>query len=47
MTVWCGIDWAERHHDVALVDDDGKLLVKPELAHEVDLRVGIAVIAGL
>lgn len=28
MRVWCGIDWAERHHDVALVDDDGTLLVK-------------------
>jgi transposase len=24
----CGIDWAEAHHDVALVDDDGKVLVK-------------------
>ena len=31
MTVWCGIDWAERHHDVALVDDDGKLLVKQRI----------------
>jgi transposase len=26
--IWCGIDWAERHHDVALVDDDGKLIAK-------------------
>lgn len=24
----CGIDWAEAHHDVALVDDDGKVLIK-------------------
>ncbi len=23
MTITCGIDWAERHHDVALVDSDG------------------------
>ncbi len=26
MRVWCGIDWAERHHDVALVDDEGRKL---------------------
>jgi hypothetical protein len=24
----CGIDWAEAHHDVALVDDYGKVLVR-------------------
>jgi hypothetical protein len=28
MKVFCGIDWAERHHDVALVDAEGKLLAK-------------------
>jgi transposase len=27
-SVTCGIDWAERHHDVALVDQDGKLVSK-------------------
>ena len=26
--VFCGIDWAEDHHDVALVDADGKLIGK-------------------
>ncbi len=26
VTVFCGIDWAERHHDVALVDEAGELL---------------------
>jgi transposase len=26
--VFCGIDWAERHHDIALVDADGKLVAK-------------------
>jgi transposase len=26
--VYCGIDWAESHHDVALVDQDGQLLAK-------------------
>ena len=24
MQVFCGIDWAEDHHDVALVDRDGQ-----------------------
>ena len=28
MAVWCGIDWAERHHDVALVDESGTLLAR-------------------
>lgn len=26
--MFCGIDWAESHHDVALVDQDGQLLAK-------------------
>ena len=26
MDVFCGIDWAEDHHDIALVDRDGRLL---------------------
>lgn len=26
--IFCGIDWSERHHDVALVDQDGQLLAK-------------------
>lgn len=28
MTITCGIDWAEGHHDVALVDADGRRLAK-------------------
>ena len=28
LRVFCGIDWAEDHHDVALVDADGKLIGK-------------------
>jgi transposase len=28
MAVFCGIDWAEGHHDVALVDGDGTLVAK-------------------
>ena len=32
MRIWCGIDWSERHHDVALVDDDGVLVAKRRIA---------------
>jgi transposase len=28
LRIWCGIDWSERHHDVALVDDEGALVAK-------------------
>src|SRR5512135_1616532 len=28
MTIFCGIDWSERHHDVAVIDDAGNLLAK-------------------
>jgi transposase len=31
MTITCGIDWAERHHDVALVDDDGVVLARQRI----------------
>jgi hypothetical protein len=34
LTIWCGIDWAEQHHDVALVNDDGKLLVKQRIGDD-------------
>lgn len=27
MTITSGIDWAEKHHDVTLVDEDGGVLV--------------------
>ncbi|MEV6408668.1 IS110 family transposase [Streptomyces bobili] len=32
--IYCGIDWAERHHDVALVDDTGKLLAKRRITDD-------------
>jgi transposase len=31
--VFCGIDWADRHYDVALVDEHGKLVAKQRI-HE-------------
>ncbi|MFF4672196.1 IS110 family transposase [Streptomyces sp. NPDC001279] len=35
MTVFCGIDWAESHHDVALVDETGALLAKRRISDDV------------
>ncbi|WP_234342213.1 IS110 family RNA-guided transposase [Streptomyces leeuwenhoekii] len=33
--MFCGIDWAERHHDVAIVDDTGTLLAKARITDDV------------
>jgi transposase len=32
--MFCGIDWAEDHHDVALVDHDGKLIAKRRISDD-------------
>jgi hypothetical protein len=34
LTVFCGIDWAESHHDVALVGQDGQLLAKRRISDD-------------
>ncbi len=31
MEITCGIDWAEGHHDVALVDEAGVTLAKARI----------------
>jgi transposase len=31
MRLWCGIDWSEKHHDIAVVDDDGRLVAKQRI----------------
>lgn len=31
MTVFCGIDWADDHHDVALVDDNGEIRARARI----------------
>ena len=36
MAVYCGIDWAEGHHDIALVDDEGKLVGKRRINESVE-----------
>ncbi|MEV0649987.1 IS110 family transposase [Phytomonospora sp. NPDC050363] len=42
--VFCGIDWAEDHHDVALVDADGRLLAKRRIT---DDAAGLALLLDL
>ncbi len=34
MDVFCGIDWAEDHHDIALVDHDGQLLARQRIGDD-------------
>jgi hypothetical protein len=32
--LFCGIDWAETHHDVAIIDGDGQLVAKGRIADD-------------
>lgn len=34
MDVFCGIDWAEDHHDIALVDSGGRLLARARISDD-------------
>jgi transposase len=34
MTLFCGIDWAETHHDVAIIDDSGLLVAKKRIGDD-------------
>src|SRR4051812_26568039 len=34
MKVFCGIDWAEDHHDVALVDAEGNIVGKRRISDD-------------
>lgn len=34
MEMWCGIDWAERHHDVAIVDETGSLRARARITDD-------------
>src|SRR4051812_12846895 len=35
LRVYCGIDWAERHHDVALVDETGTVIAQRRITETV------------
>jgi hypothetical protein len=36
LAITCGIDWAETHHDVALVDGAGKLVAKRRISDDAE-----------
>jgi transposase len=42
--VFCGIDWAEDHHDIALAGRDGQLLARRRISDDV---AGLAQLLGL
>ncbi|MGR8012172.1 IS110 family transposase [Streptomyces hypolithicus] len=42
--IYCGIDWAEKTHDIALVDDSGQLLAK---RHITDDAAGYQILLAL
>jgi transposase len=44
MEVFCGIDWAEDHHDIALVGRDGQLLARRRIS---DDAAGLALLVDL
>ena len=44
MEVYCGIDWAEDHHDIALVGRDGQLLARRRIS---DDAAGLASLLAL
>jgi transposase len=44
MDIYCGIDWAEDHHDIALVGRDGNLLARRRIT---DDAAGLAAVLGL
>jgi transposase len=44
MDVYCGIDWAEDHHDVALAGRDGQLLARRRIS---DDAAGLAMLLAL
>jgi transposase len=44
MDVYCGIDWSEDHHDIALADQDGNLLARCRIS---DDAAGLAALLSL
>ncbi len=34
--IFVGIDWAERHHDLCVIDEDGQLLAKGRIVEGLD-----------
>jgi Transposase len=34
LSLFCGIDWATEHHDVAVVDDDGRVVARGRVSND-------------
>lgn len=34
MSLFCGIDWATEHHDVAVIDDDGRVVARGRVSND-------------
>ncbi len=34
MGLYCGIDWATAHHDIAVVDDDGRVVARARVSND-------------
>lgn len=34
MKLYCGIDWAQAHHDVAIVDEDGRVVARTRVSND-------------
>ena len=34
MGLYCGIDWATDHHDVAVVDDEGRVVARARVGND-------------
>jgi len=32
--LYCGIDWATKHHDVAVIDDDGRVIARGRVSND-------------
>ena len=41
MEIFCGIDWSEAAHDVAVVDETGRLLARRRIADDAARLVGV------
>ena len=44
LSIYCGIDWSEQHHDIALVDENGLVVVRNRIAESV---AGFGVLTAL
>ena len=42
MQLTCGVDWAEAHHDVALVDVDGAVVAQSGSVTGLGVRHGVS-----